>query len=92
MTKPQLYGLRYDLSVLERDIKIIPNNLKKIIQRAIETRLTIDPMGFGKPLRYSLRGHRSLRTGDYRVIFRIDETEKMVSILAIKHRSVVYDT
>jgi mRNA interferase RelE/StbE len=58
------------------------------IQRAIETKLTASPELFGKPLRFSLKGLRSMRVGDYRVVFRIQKNE--VFIVLIAHRSFVY--
>ena len=60
-----------------------------MIKTAIEERLMVDPIGFGKPLRYSLKGHRRLRVGDYRVVYRIEK--KTVVIIAIKHRKDVYE-
>lgn len=51
----------------------------------------VDPIGFGKPLRYSLKGHRRLRVSDYRVVYRIEEKTNTVLIIAIKHRRDVYD-
>jgi hypothetical protein len=39
-------------------------------------------------LRFSLKGLRSLRVGDYRVVFRIQKNE--VFIVLIAHRSFVY--
>jgi len=63
----------------------------KTIKRAIEERLSIDPIGLGKPLRYSLKGHRRLRVGDYRIVYRIDHTKHIVTIVVIKHRKDVYD-
>ena len=65
--------------------KHIPNlspRVKALIKRAIKERLMIDPIGFGKPLRYSLKGHRRLRVSDYRIVYRI-ESETVV-IVAIK--------
>ncbi|HTM64555.1 MAG TPA: type II toxin-antitoxin system RelE/ParE family toxin [Gammaproteobacteria bacterium] len=41
---------------------------------------------YGKPLRYSLKNHRQLRVGDYRVVYRINETESTVIIVATKHQ------
>lgn len=64
---------------------------KKLIRKAIEERLMVDPIGFGKPLRYSLKGHRRLRVSDYRVVYRIDSQNHTVVIIAIKHRKDVYD-
>ena len=57
-------------------------------KKAIEERLMVDPITFGKPLRYSLKGHRRLRVSDYRVVYRIEN--KSVIIIAIKHRKDIY--
>ena len=51
----------------------------------------MDPIGFGKPLRYSLKGHRRLRVGDYRIVYRIAADKKIVVIIAIKHRKDIYE-
>jgi len=55
----------------------------------------INSLGFSKPLRYSLKGHRRLRVSDYRIIYRIEINEKQQShhkvvIIAIKHRKNMY--
>ena len=50
-----------------------------------------DPVAFGKPLRYSFKGHRRLRVSDYRIVYRIDSNSKTVIIVAIKHRKDVYE-
>ena len=60
------------------------------IRRAIETKLTTHPFELGKPLRYSLRGARRLRVGDYRVIYRI-EPPNTVLVMKIGHRREVYE-
>jgi len=44
----------------------------------------------GKPLRGDLTGLYSARRGDYRVIYRIDETARSVEIVRVDHRSAVY--
>lgn len=85
------YQIEYLASVIKEDISALPKTAKSIIKKAIEERLTIDPVGFGKPLRYSLKGHRRLRVGDYRVVYRIDAKKNTVIIIAIKHRKDVYE-
>lgn len=85
------YQVEYLTSVTKEDIPALPKRIKASIKKAIEERLMIDPVGFGKPLRYSLRGHRRLRVGDYRIVYRIDSDLKMVIIVAIKHRKDVYE-
>lgn len=86
-----MYTIRYESSVTKKDIPALPEPFKSLIKRAIEERLTVNPIGFGKPLRYSLKGHRRLRVGDYRVVYRIDALNNTVIIFAIQHRKDVYD-
>ena len=41
-----------------------------------------------------LKGHESawrIRAGDYRVVYEIDDAGRIVIVLRIAHRSVVYD-
>ncbi len=86
-----VYEVRYLEQVVKQDIPNLPKTIKIRVKKAIETRLMLDPIGFGKPLRYSLKGHRRLRVGDYRVVYRIDVEHHAVIIVAIKHRKFVYE-
>ncbi len=83
------YRIDYLESVVEKDIPKLSKTAKQQIRRAIEQKLTVHPVEFGKPLRYSLKGARRLRVGDYRVIYRI-EPPAAVRILKIGHRREVY--
>jgi mRNA interferase RelE/StbE len=85
------YQVEYLEPVVKDDIPSLPKIIKATIKRAIEERLMTDPIGFGKPLRYSLKGHRRLRVGDYRVVYRIKPEKHLVIIVAIKHRKEVYE-
>jgi mRNA interferase RelE/StbE len=44
----------------------------------------------GKPLGYRLEGYYSARRGQDRVIYKILETEVVVEVVNISHRSDVY--
>lgn len=70
------------------DLKSISAPIKKDIQKAIEEKLTSSPEFFGKPLQFSLKGLRSMRVGDYRVIFGLSKDS--VRIVLIAHRSIAY--
>ncbi len=85
------YQIVYLESVIEKDIPNLSTSAKTLIKRAIEGRLMTDPIGFGKPLRYSLKGHRRLRVSNYRIVYRIDPSNTKVIIMAIKHRKNIYD-
>ena len=82
------YKLIYHPDILKYDLPRIPKNIKESIRKAIEERLLFEPALFGEPLRQSLKGHRKLRVGDYRVIYRISGQE--IIILKIGHRKEVY--
>lgn len=85
------YTIEYQFSVIEKDIPKLPTSAKILIKKAIEERLTMDPMGFGKPLRYSLKGLRRLRVSNYRILYSIDAENHLVLIVAIKHRKDIYE-
>jgi len=52
--------------------------------------LARNPQRAGKSLRLQLAGLHRARRGDFRVIYRIDEANARIDILAIEHRSDVY--
>jgi mRNA interferase RelE/StbE len=49
-----------------------------------------NPHRVGKPLTRELAGYHSVRRGAYRVIYRLDETKRIVHVVRIDHRADVY--
>ena len=82
------FEIFYHAKVVRDDIISLPLTWRGKIRFAIEEKLTTAPDFYGKPLRRSLKSYRKLRVGNYRVVFRIHGNK--VYILAIMHRSVVY--
>lgn len=87
----KLFTIEYLDLVIKEDIPNLPASARSLIKNAIEQRLAVDPINFGKPLRYSFKGHRRLRVSDYRIVYRIDIEQYKVIIVAIKHRKDVYE-
>jgi mRNA interferase RelE/StbE len=58
----------------------------------LETLVAIEsnPQRLGKPLRFELEGSRSARRGPYRIVYRIDDETRTVTVLAVAHRSDIY--
>ena len=83
------FEILYHESVVSDDIPKLPKEWQGRIQKAIEGKLVTQPEVFGKPLSRSLKNYRKLRVGDYRVVFRVEK--RIVKILTIKHRSIVYE-
>jgi len=82
------YTLVYHPEVKTKDVPALNRDVRKKLQRAIESRLTLEPQRYGEPLRRTLKGYWKLRVGDYRVVFRIVRNE--VWIFGIMHRRDVY--
>ena len=84
------WSIEYLKSVVDQDIPKLNDSARALIKQAIEERLMVDPVAFGKPLRYSLKAHRRLRVSDYRVVYRVEPIAHLVVIVAIKHRKEIY--
>lgn len=82
------YLIKYHKAVKD-DLNSLEVLTKVRIKRAIETRLAIDPIKSGEPLKGSLKGFRKLRIGDYRIVYKVIEEE--VLILGIRHRKNIYE-
>lgn len=85
-----VYLIEYITSVVKKDIPALPVTAKSFIKNAIEKRLKNDPFQFGKPLTAHLKGYYRLRVGNYRVVYKIDQTHFKILIIAIRHRKDIY--
>ena len=83
------YIIEFADSVITNDIPSIPMPHKERIKKAIRERLSQEPLKLGKPLKASLFGYRSLRVGDWRIIYKV--AENTVRIAKIGNRKDVYD-
>lgn len=84
------YLIEYDTAVEEK-LRKISKTIRNRIKDAIEKRLMIAPLDYGKPLVREWKGYRRLRVGDYRIIYRIFEERIVVFIVEIDHRKDVYE-
>jgi mRNA interferase RelE/StbE len=72
----------------KRNVEKVDPSIKRVIQKAIES-LSVSPAK-GKPLAYDLSGLHSLRTSDYRIIYRLKERKLIIIIIAVGHRKEIY--
>jgi mRNA-degrading endonuclease RelE of RelBE toxin-antitoxin system len=84
-------SLPYQVVVARRAAKDL-RRLERAEQRAILA--SLDGLGSnprsGKPLVGELAGIWSLRRGDYRILYRIDDEVRRVEVARIAHRREVY--
>jgi mRNA interferase RelE/StbE len=83
--------MSYSLEIVskaEKEFLKLPDTIKRKIRRQIFT-LENNPRPFGSIKLKDSAFHR-MRTGEYRVIYSIDDKNKIVKILSIAHRKEVY--
>lgn len=73
-----------------RALTRIPEKVATAVIEFLYGSLAASPYRVGKPLKLGLEGLHSARRGDYRVIYRIDDDRRRVTIVAIQHRSDLY--
>ncbi len=72
----------------KRSIDRLDPSVRRLVRNAVGS-LAVDPEK-GEPLSHKLSGLRSLRTSDYRIIYRIRNGELVVVVVAVGHRRDVY--
>jgi mRNA interferase RelE/StbE len=73
-----------------RALTRLPEKVATAVIEFLYGSLAASPYRVGKPLKLGLEGLHSGRRGDYRVIYRVDDHQRRVTVLAIEHRSDVY--
>ncbi len=93
MERPQALSLPYKIEFLEEaaeDWLELDRSVRKKLSGAID-RLKSSPDQYGKPLGTPLQGLRRIRSGDFRIVYRVLDSAKTVEIGVVCHRSRVYD-
>ena len=73
-----------------RSIDRLPEKVRAAVAETIFGMLTENPRRVAKPLRGEFDGLMVARRGDYRIIFRIDETQRAMKIYTVPHRRDAY--
>ena len=84
--------IEYDPGAL-KDLKKLDRSTQREILDYMEDRIASadDPRQFGKPLRGSKFGLWRYRVRDYRIICQIQDDRFIVLVVAIGHRSTIYE-
>ena len=85
----------YELRVTgpaNRQLNKLPEGTAAAIVEFMLGALVDNPHRVGGPLQRELAGLRSARRGAYRIVYEIDETNQLVIVYRIEHRSTVYRT
>jgi mRNA-degrading endonuclease RelE of RelBE toxin-antitoxin system len=86
----------YELVVARPAARAIAETLPEAVSAAVIDFITgsliENPRRVGRELRKELAGIHSARRGSYRILYRIDEGKRTVTVLRVGHRGDVYRT
>src|ERR1700730_13319225 len=68
------------------DIKRLDGSVKKQLRKVLEKKLTVDPEGYGLPLRGAFAGYWKHEFATHRIIYRIYKDRRIVGICAVGPR------
>lgn len=74
-------NVKKDIFLLKKRYQVVLVNILK--------ELKVDPK-LGKPLTRELLGKYSVKIGAYRLIYKLDQKDKIVNVITVGHRSTVY--
>ena len=68
------------------DMESVGPSSARRIMKAIDTKLTKNPLVFGSPLSGNLSSFRKLRVGDFRIVYQVKRIRVIVFVLAVRPR------
>jgi len=71
------------------DLERVPEKYAAAIIELLPS-IAANPRRLGKPLRFEWEGRWVARRGPYRIVYRLDEEARTVTVLAVAHRADVY--
>ena len=89
-----MYSSHYIDEALE-NIKRLPKNVRNALKSEFKKKIHVDPIGCSEPLEGVLADFRSFHFGQYRVIYRVFEDIKAISVVGIgkkdhSHHTEIY--
>lgn len=73
-----------------RSLNRLPTKIATACVEFVYGGLAENPHRVGHTLRFELDGKHSARRGDFRIVYEIDDSQHVITVIAIDHRSDVY--
>jgi len=88
MNRYNIYNIRFTRTS-KKQFESLPSKVKKEITKILEEEIAHNSL-LGKPLHGTLKGLRSQRVGNLRIIYQIIKNELVIMVINIEHRKKVY--
>jgi mRNA interferase RelE/StbE len=87
---PQLYEIRFQPAARRALAQRLPQAVAAAVLEFCDAALAVNPQRVGKPLFGPLAGCQSARLGTYRIVYWIGGNSRVVHVLDVDHRLVIY--
>jgi mRNA interferase RelE/StbE len=84
----------YELRITQEaqaNFQALPLPMQVRVQKVFGRLVRWPDISGAKPLKGTLKGAYRVRTGDWRVLFKVDEQSRRVTVFRIAHRRDVYE-
>lgn len=88
MNRDNIYDIHFTRTS-KKQFDALPSKIKAETAKILEEEIAYDPL-LGKPLQGPLKGLRSQRIGNLRIIYKIIKNELIILIINLEHRKNVY--
>jgi mRNA-degrading endonuclease RelE of RelBE toxin-antitoxin system len=75
-----------------KDIKKLPKNVRNALKKEFEKKVHVNPINCSEPLFGILEHYRSFHYGDYRVVYRVFEDIRAVSVVGVGKKDKAHRT
>jgi mRNA interferase RelE/StbE len=90
-TEPgQRYEIRFQPAARRAIAERLPESVAAAVLEFCEAALAVNPHRVGRPLFAPLAGCQGARRGTYSIVYRIDESSRVVHVLDVDHRLEIY--
>lgn len=76
-------------SAIRKKVLHLPGKVRRYVDDVITVELPKNPL-LGKKLKANLEDRRSIRKGDYRIVYVVDKAKSTITIKDIGHRRCIY--
>lgn len=86
-----LYRSKFTDEALQ-DIKRLPKNVRNALKKEFERKIHANPVKCSEPLAGILEHYRSFHYGDYRVVYRVFEDIRAISVVGLGKKDKAHRT
>jgi len=85
------YEIEWAPTVIRR-VSQLPEKVATAVVEFVYGALVEAPHRVGHPIRFEFEGKHSANRGDCRVVYKIDDEFRVITVLVVDHRSKIYRT